>query len=116
MAKNAFARKKKPVQTSPDHETQHNSASKNQAKTQLANVVADFVAVHPSQRSQSYSQHSSFNDLTEIVLEQGDLRIQLHYPMTKLAQLSNLLPGSRQSLTALILNSMLCLRFLRGKA
>jgi hypothetical protein len=58
---NAFARKKKPVQTSPDHATQHNSASKNQAKTQLANVVADFVAVHPSQRSQSYLQHSSMS-------------------------------------------------------
>jgi hypothetical protein len=58
-------------------------------------VVADFVAVHPSQRSQSYLQHSSFNGLTEIVLEQGDLRIQLHYPMTELAQLSNLLRALR---------------------
>jgi transposase-like protein len=92
---NAFARKKKPVQTSPNHATQHNSASKNQAKKQLANVVTDFVAVHPSQSSQSYLQHSSFNGLTEIVLEQGDLRIQLHYHMTELAQLSNLLHALR---------------------
>jgi transposase-like protein len=92
---NAFARKKKPAEAPSNHSTQNKTVAKNQTKIQPANGVSDFIAIEPTQTLQSHLQRSSFNGLTEIVLEQGDVRIQLHYPMTELAQLSSLLRALR---------------------
>lgn len=93
--KNAFCRKKKLIEAPSDHSIQNKTIAKNQAKIQPANGVANFIAVQPSQILQSHLQRLSFNGLTELVLTQGDVRIQLHYPITELAQLSNLLRALR---------------------
>ena len=93
---NAFSKKKKSATPALVYSTQNNGIFKNQTKIQPANGVADFIAIQPSQILQSHLQRSSLvNRLTEIVLEQGDVRIQLHYPITELAQLSNLLRALR---------------------
>jgi transposase-like protein len=92
---NPFSKKKKSATPALIYSTQNNGIFKNQTKKKPANGVANFIAVQPSQILQSHLQRLSFNGLTELVLTQGDVRIQLHYPITELAQLSNLLRALR---------------------